>query len=291
MNEAFIKHIETRLSAQTEKNVHVSGIKQVFGGDINVTCMITSKEGNYFIKTNNALHADMYEKEFAALKLLYHTHTLKIPQPIFSGVYEANSYLLMEYLGKGAAGNNLWQQLATGLALLHKNSNSTFGLLYDNYIGTIPQHNKPSADWPTFYAAQRILPLIKLAHDKSLCDKTTVLSAEKFCKKLSSLLPEEAPALLHGDLWSGNKMFTVTEEAAVYDPAIYYGHREMDIAMTLLFGGFPETFYAAYHEAFPLQKDWQQRTDINQLYPLLVHLNLFGRQYYNAVYTILAKYA
>lgn len=145
--------------------------------------------------------------------------------------------------------------------------------------------------WPEFYAEQRIMPLIRQAFDQRKCTQADVQLAEQFCKKLSALIPNESPALLHGDLWSGNRMFTANGEAAVYDPAVYFGHREMDIAMTLLFGGFDDYFYTIYNDVYPLQQGWRQRVAICQLYPLLVHLILFGGHYYNSVKTIIRQYA
>ena len=154
----------------------------------------------------------------------------------------------------------------------------------------MPQQNHLTDTWAELYATQRILPLVQKVFDNQQCTISDVRDTEKLCVKFDDLFPDEPPALLHGDLWSGNVMACANNEAAIYDPAIYYGHREMDIAMTLLFGGFDTAFYRHYQEAYPLQSGWQSRVDICQLYPLLFHLNLFGSSYYGRVKSILNEY-
>jgi fructosamine-3-kinase len=141
-----------------------------------------------------------------------------------------------------------------------------------------------------FYAFNRLLPLIRLAYDQQIVEKSMVQQVEALCKQLPQLFPVEPPALLHGDLWSGNFMVGSNGRACVYDPAVYYGHREMDLAMTRLFGGFDTRFYYAYQAVYPLQPEWQQRIGICQLYPLLVHLVLFGGNYYGSIKEILQSY-
>lgn len=291
MKTSFLQFITSTLNNIEQKEFEIRSSRQVFGGDINSAYLLITNEKNYFIKCNTLAFADMFEKEKDGLQLLGAANTtLQIPAPIHHGTYEQQSFLLMEYLEKGAESKTLWQQLGNGLAQLHQATNSYFGLTYDNYIGSLAQKNTPSNSWTNFYAQQRILPLMQQAFEQHKCTSSDLRLSEEICQKLSNLLPEEPPALLHGDLWSGNRMFTAANKAAVYDPAVYYGHREMDIAMTLLFGGFDATFYTAYNEALPLQKGWQQRTAIYQLYPLLVHLVLFGGNYYKSVKNILNQY-
>ncbi len=134
------------------------------------------------------------------------------------------------------------------------------------------------------------MPLLEQAAANNLCTVDDVKEAERIGSKLSSIFPDEPPALLHGDLWHGNVMACANNEAAIYDPAVYYGNREMDIAMSFLFGGFDKAFYHSYNDVYPLQKGWQQRLHLCQLYPLLVHLVLFGKGYYRRVKDILNEY-
>jgi fructosamine-3-kinase len=288
----FLHHLQSELSLIKNKSVQITGFKQVFGDDINTTYTVTTNEERYFIKLNITNYTDIFQKEMDGLLLLRSAGTcLKIPEPILNGTFGQQSFLLMEYLEKGPESKALWQQLATGLAQLHQTTQNHFGLDCSNYIGSILQNNTPANTWTDFYAHQRILPLMHQAYDQHKCTRADIQLAEQFCNKLPALIPEEPPAMLHGDLWSGNRMFTSNREAAIYDPAVYFGHREMDIAMTLLFGGFDMYFYTIYNEVFPLESGWRERIDICQLYPLLVHLILFGGHYYNAVKSILEKYA
>lgn len=292
MKTELLLHLQSELNHIKNKTIVFTNYREVFGGDINRTYVITTNEENYFVKLNAIALADVLQKEKDGLQLLRSSNTsLKIPEPMLRGTYQQQSYLLMEYLEKGTESKALWQQLAGGLAQLHQSAKNCFGLNYNNYIGTVVQNNTIMTNWAAFYATQRIIPLMQQAYDQHKCTKEDVQLAEQFCNKLPALMPEEQPALLHGDLWSGNRMFTINKEASIYDPAVYYGHREMDIAMTLLFGGFDTHFYAAYNEIFPLQKGWQRRVDICQLYPLLVHLLLFGGHYYTSVKRTLKNYA
>ncbi len=292
LQDTFLHHLQSALSRTKNKTVQITGCHPVPGGDINTTYLLTSGEENYFVKTNTDAWSNMLLKEKEGLVLLRAAKTsLAIPEPLLHGTCEGQSYLLMEYLEKGAESKAGWQQLAAGLAQLHQTSSAYFGLEDNNYIGTIVQHNTPAATWSGFYAQQRIMPLMQQAYNRQLCIKAAIQMAEALCNKLSSLMPVEPPALLHGDLWSGNRMFTATGKAALYDPAVYYGHREMDIAMTKLFGGFDAHFYNAYNEVYPLQAGWRNRTALCQLYPLLVHLLLFGKHYYTGVKDILKQYS
>lgn len=137
---------------------------------------------------------------------------------------------------------------------------------------------------------ERLQPLVKLAYDSGLLDGQDARRMEILYKKLPEILPVEPPSLIHGDLWSGNYMVGNDGNPCIIDPAVYYGHREMDIAMSKLFGGFSPEFYRAYNEEYPMVKGWEKRVELNQLYPLLVHVNLFGEGYNRQVRQILKDY-
>jgi fructosamine-3-kinase len=165
-----------------------------------------------------------------------------------------------------------------------------FGLDADNYIGSLHQKNQHHHTWATFYTQERILPLCKTLFGRGYFSKKELSVAENADVKLNDIFPEEPPALLHGDLWSGNFMIG-KDGPVIYDPAVYYGHREMDIGMSLLFGGFDHEMYKAYEDAWPLEKDWKRRIPATQLYPLLVHAVLFGGNYVGSAAAILSKLA
>lgn len=165
------------------------------------------------------------------------------------------------------------------MAQLHRNSSSQFGWKKNNYIGALLQLNSEREQWWEFYAECRLEPLFAKAFDQGYLESGDRRSLEALINRLEELIPKESPALLHGDLWSGNCISNPKGEPLLIDPAVYYGHREMDLAMMKLFGGFGARVFQAYNEEFPLEKDWEERLSIHQLYPLLVHLNLFGSTY------------
>jgi fructosamine-3-kinase len=151
------------------------------------------------------------------------------------------------------------------------------------------QDNTPHPLWSPFYTQCRIMPFVRQLRDTGLLANRDVTAAENLCKELPSIFPRETPSLLHGDLWSGNFMFTVNGPA-IFDPAVYYGHREMDIGMSLLFGGFDEKFYESYNRVYPFAKGWRQRVPYAQLYPLLAHAVFFGGHYISSVEEILKPF-
>ena len=292
LNPPFVQHISETFTGFFKENITVSEVTRVEGGDINQTFIILTSKGKFFLKLNSALFGhDFFEKEARGLATLANAGALKVPRPLFDGKFHQQIYLVMEYLEKGTAGTDFWRDFGRSIASLHRNSAEQYGLDYNNYIGKIHQQNNHCSGFAEFYASQRIMPLVNKALKHKMLQPADINTAEKLCAKFSHIIPEEKPALLHGDLWKGNFMVAANGHAAVFDPAIYYGHREMDLAMTKLFGGFDNDFYKAYDEAYPLQPGFEERTEILQLYPLLVHLLLFGGPYINSVRTILEKFS
>ncbi len=290
MINALFKHLQEQLSILFGKDIKITDGQRVYGGDINTAFVIITNEGSFFVKQNKASLADMFSKEYNGLKCLKENAVLKVPQPLLCGTFGNNAYLVMEFVQKQTFTKTTWKVLGEGLALLHQQTEQGFGFYESNYIGSLPQSNAICNSWSEFYFTQRIMPLMQKAAANNLCTVNDVKKAERIGSKLPDIFTDEPPALLHGDLWHGNVMACANNEAAIYDPAIYYGNREMDIAMTLLFGGFDEAFYHSYNDSYPLQTGWQQRVSICQLYPLLVHLNLFGSSYYSQVKAILTQY-
>lgn len=287
-NPDFNRHIEKHLQSLSNKKIKILDFISVHGGDINQCYKINTNEGFLFIKLNDAdSYPGMFEAEAEGLNLLRNNSNFAIPKVLINGVYKNKSYLLLEYLSFERNGD--WGLFGKKLAHLHQQSEAMFGLSYDNYIGSLVQSNVQKDNWADFYIQERLLPLFKKAFDLGSLDEVDLNSLERLFTEMPSIYPEEKPSLQHGDLWSGNTAF-FNAIPSIFDPAVYYGHREMDIAMTQLFGGFPKTMYDAYNSIFPLEKSWRSRIEISQLYPLLVHVVLFGGGYIRQVKEILKRY-
>lgn len=262
------------------------------GGDINQAFQIKGTERDVFLKINTvARYPEMFIKEAEALAVLTQNTPLKVPVVIAVGEAGSFQYLLLEWLHKSRPAPGFWQQFAAGLAAMHQVTNASFGWPSGNYIGSLGQENNLTGNWPEFYARQRLLPLAEKLFNQHLFTKSDMQNAESLCGRLARIFPEEPPALLHGDLWAGNFMIATDGQPAIFDPAAYYGHREMDIAMSLLFGGFDSSFYNYYNELYLLEKGWRQRVPVAQLYPLLVHAVLFGGSYIGRCGEILKDWA
>lgn len=265
-------------------------VRSVSGGDIN-QCYSIEADGHYFLKVNKAgLFPQMFAKEANGLKALNGVPKCQVPEVIDHGEAGDLQYLLMTWIERGNPAVDFWEKFGTALATLHQRTQPTFGFREDNYIGNLYQSNTTKMSWEEFYSEHRIIPLVKRLMDNHSVQASLTKKVESLCSKLNSIFPKEKPALLHGDLWSGNFMIAHDGYPAVYDPAVYYGHREMDLGMTKLFGGFDSEFYESYNNTFPLEKDWQQRTELTQLYPLLVHAVLFGGGYVQQVVSIINRF-
>jgi len=283
--------LEENLSSRYKHPVALRSSYSVSGGCINQTEKITTSEGVFFLKWNNAFkYPGMFEAEAKGLKLLKNTGEIFIPEVISSFLVDKYSFLLLEFVNQVDKIKNFWEDFGISLARLHKHSSDYFGLDHDNYIGSLPQNNQKHSDWISFFIEERLEKQIRLARDAGKISANSVNRFEHLFKVLPEIFPEESPALLHGDLWNGNFMVSPQGKACIFDPAVYFGHREMDLAMSKLFGGFSPVFYEAYQQQYPLEKGWQNRLDICNLYPLMVHVNLFGESYINSVESILRKF-
>ena len=261
------------------------------GGCINQGGRIKTTSGNFFLKWNDEKKfPKMFEAESKGLKLLYQQNTLRIPKVIGVGERESYQFLLLEFIDQKSRSKMYWRHLGSGLAGLHQCTEVSFGLDHDNYIGSLKQFNRAHSTWINFFIEQRLNVQVKLAIDTGLSGSDWMKKFETLYTKLPSLLPEEKPSLLHGDLWSGNLITDEKGEPCLIDPAVYFGSREADLAMTRLFGGFDAEFYSSYTEVFPLQKGYEKRVDLYNLYPLLVHVNLFGGSYVHSVENILRAF-
>lgn len=289
IDEITKRELARALSAQLSVKIQINNAERVHGGDINDTFRLETSEGRWFLKMNDARkYPGMFNRELDGLEELRETGALAVPRPLCTGVAGNRGFLVTEYVEKGAAAPDFWESFAAGMARLHQQTQPYYGLQAANYIGSLKQYNTPFSSWPVFYAFNRLMPLARMAYDQHKMEQSVLRQMELLCRRLPALFPDEPPALLHGDLWSGNFLVGTNGKACIFDPAVYYGHREMDMAMTRLFGGFDTRFYYTYQAIRPLESGWQQRIGLCQLYPLLVHLSLFGGSYYNDIKEILA---
>ena len=289
-NQNIINNLGKLFLKQKGWPIIIDELKSVGGGDINEAYRIKTNQKDYFLKLNKPDHfPGMFEAEKLGLDLLLEHSEFAIPKPLFSGKIPECDFLTMEWVELNSQGD--WKKFGKTLASMHHQTHSNFGLDHQNYIGSLHQDNTFEQTWSDFYTNRRLHPLCKKAYDNGQLDRSTMRAFENLYKKLDEIYPIEPPALLHGDLWSGNRAFTSAGIPCVYDPAVYYGHREMDLAMTRLFGGFPDEMYTSYHQNYPLEPGWEERIAIGQLYPLLVHVILFGGGYASQIRSIVGKFA
>jgi len=272
--------IAAQISAITGTPFAVNKTSAIGGGCINQSYRIESNGQCFFVKLNNAGNLSMFEAEAAGLQEIHNSRTLRVPVPVCWGKNEASAWLVLECLEIGSAGSSGAASLGQGLAAMHRFSSEKFGWVRNNTIGTTPQVNKFSSDWIQFWREHRLGYQLRLAQANGYTGKLLTLG-ERLLAELAVFFPGTPPvaSLLHGDLWSGNYAFDSAGQPVLFDPAIYYGGRETDLAMTELFGGFPATFYAAYREAYPLDPGYAIRKTLYNLYHILNHLNLFGGGY------------
>ncbi|MEE9342238.1 MAG: fructosamine kinase family protein [Gammaproteobacteria bacterium] len=272
------QQIENNLSETLGERITLSRPDSVSGGCINQAYRAQSAQQKFFIKMNDETGLEMFEAEAEGLNALGKADGLRIPKPICSGMAEGHAWLVMEDLQIGSTGNQA--ALGEGLAAMHRITADKFGWHRDNTIGATPQINQQETDWVHFWQEHRLGYQLQLAIRRGAGSKLQAMG-EQLLDALPKILADHSPqaSLLHGDLWSGNYAFTQKAEPTIFDPAVYYGDREADLAMTELFGGFGSEFYAAYENAWPLDKGYSSRKKLYNLYHVLNHYNLFGGGY------------
>ena len=272
------QEIEQSLNAALGSSVHLKTQRGLAGGCINQAYRVESSQGPFFVKLNSADSLDMFTAEAQGLEELSQAASLRIPRPVCWGVADRQAFLVLEHLELGGSGSAA--ALGEGLAALHGVTADQFGWYRDNTIGSTPQRNSHSTDWVQFWAEHRLGFQLQRAATNGAGQHLRERGA-RLLEALPALLGERQPeaSLLHGDLWSGNYAYTRAGEPAIFDPAVYYGDRETDLAMTELFGGFGREFYAAYQHAWPLDPGYATRKKLYNLYHVLNHFNLFGGGY------------
>ena len=263
----------------------------VGGGSINQAFHLQTNREHYFVKLNHARrYPGMFEAESEGLRLLSAAEGPKVPEVFATGVASDTAFILMQWLEPGRRNENYSREFGRSLAELHRSTDTSFGLDHDNYIGSLSQSNRRHVSGASFFIEERLYPQAQTALRSGALPASATKDVELLMKNIPSLLPDEKPSLLHGDLWNGNAVTGPDGKAWLIDPAVYYGFRETDLAMTRLFGGFEESFYEAYNESFPLAVGWQSRIELFNLYPLLVHVNLFGGSYAGSFLRSLRRY-
>jgi len=272
------QNIEQGISESTHKKFTIERRISVGGGSINTTYRIEGAGQCYFVKTNTDERLDMFAAEANGLMALAGTKAVRVPKPVCRGMANTHAYLVMEFIAFGNGSNP--HALGKQLAAMHRHTQPKFGWYCDNTIGSTPQINTLSDNWASFFREHRFGFQLKLAalngYGGSLQRK-----GDRLMSDLGLFFEDYSPqpSLLHGDLWGGNHAVDMEGHPVIYDPAVYYGDREADIAMTELFGGFGSAFYAAYHEAWPLDGGYAVRKTLYNLYHILNHANLFGGGY------------
>lgn len=271
-----------KLSELNHQPVILKSSQMLGGGCINQALRLTTSVGDFFVKWNASAPAGMFGKEAAGLNEMRQSENpfLKIPEVIWSKeTDDLPGLLLLEYLQPASETAGFDERLGRGIAQLHRKTARQFGFHHDNFCGTTVQDNTWTDNWPEFYAQRRIGRLVQQIKSARGMTSDDLKTYEKLIARMPLLLSHEtAPSLIHGDLWSGNYMYTA-QGPALIDPACSYADREMELAMMKLFGGFSVSVWNAYHETFPLSYDWQQRIRLYQLYHVLNHYLLFGGSY------------
>lgn len=295
----YFTSLKEALTSFFEMDIGIVRVDRIAGGDTNKAYELTLSNGrSVFVKLNAKDNMDFFAAEAAGLEAIAQTGAIRTPYVFCVGMDESRekySFLLLEYISGRDCIEDYWEKFAQELATMHQASteglveDGRYGLSYDNYIGARKQLNTACDSWVDFFRDYRLRP--QFAHATRYFDTADLKGIDTLLARLDDFLVEpERPSLLHGDLWSGNVIAGNDGKAWLIDPAIYVGHAEADIAMTELFGGFPQRFYDAYREVAPLQPGYSRRCDLYNLYQLLNHLNMFGRGYLPSVRRILKEY-
>jgi protein-ribulosamine 3-kinase len=276
LTTSLIEH----MNAATGQRLSAEAAQPVSGGDINQAYRLQDVDGrDWFLKLNKAGCADMLAAEAAGLKELASAGVIRVPQCMGCGADDQAAWLLLEWLELDNESNSD-AALGKALAVMHRRTNTSFGWQFDNYIGTNLQANSVSTSWTEFYREQRLWPQLHLA-EKNGAGHVLLDYGFLLAERLDDWFKDYAvvPSLLHGDLWGGNKGALADGSSVIFDPAVYYGDREADLAMTHLFGGFADDFYSAYEAEWPLDPGAENRRELYNLYHVLNHFNMFGGDY------------
>jgi len=279
----------------SKKFCHGNSTVQVYdvgGGSINHTYRLVVKNyGKFFLKLNSAKkYPGLFIKEKRGLEFLGNQKIIHVPPVIVCDEIDDCQLLVLGWIEAGFKTGQFWKQFGEQLAALHHLTFPYFGFQEDNYMGALPQQNNHYNSWCEFFVHCRLRPQVELAKGSRLLEEKHLSAFENLYTELNNIFNDEKPALLHGDLWSGNFICDQHSEPVLIDPAVYFGHRSMDLAMTNLFGGFERSFYESYNYHFPFPPIYSEQWDICNLYPLLIHLNIFGAGYLGQIERTLRRF-
>ncbi len=283
--------ISAILAQHIGAGTQIDDLQFFYGGNFNLAVRVKSGHSEYFIKWTQGEHLGLFEAEANNLQLIKNTGAIDVPSVLGVGTLDEKEYLMMECIQSAEKSANYWSDFGHKLANLHQNTGSLgHGLDYPNFLGAAKQDNAWETNGVQFFIEKRLKKQVDAAVYHRRISAELENRFEVLFEKLPNLIPNENSALLHGDLWSGNAMVNDRGEITLVDPCSYFGLREAELAFTTMFGGFPTEFYEAYHRTFPIEKGFHERIPLYNLYPLMVHVNLFGEGYLPAVNKILASY-
>jgi len=283
-SQAVLEAINPLLTSSDDK---ITQCTRMSGGSICQAFKVETGLGQtFFVKTLGNASENFFIREAEGLHTLSQSNQVKTPPVLVANT----AVLIMTYVETSTPNKTFWKRAGEQLANLHKSPQSYFGFEHDNFCGSTPQPNSITDNAFDFFRQSRLLHQVSLTNSQRLLSPADRRKIDQLCYKLVDLIPDEAPSLLHGDLWSGNLICDHDDQPWFIDPATYYSWREIDIAMTTLFGGFGPGFYEAYHYHYPLEPGWKERMEIYNLYPLLNHLNLFGSQYLAPIRSTLNRF-
>lgn len=286
--------IATRIEENTGVTFKLTRHRSIAGGCINRAALLEGSGQRYFVKLNQPALAPMFEAEVQGLKAIQNSRTVRVPDPVCWGIEHDFAFLVLEYVEMGRAHADAYRTFGSKLAALHQTTALQFGWHRDNTIGSTLQVNTRTDTWIEFLRRHRLGYQLQLAADNGI-STSTLTAGERLLNGLESFFHSYAPtpSLLHGDLWVGNFSVDTNDEPIVFDPAVYFGDREADLAMTELFGGFDQSFYDSYKDTWPVDVGYGIRKTLYNLYHVLNHFNLFGGGYgaqaQNMIHRLLAE--
>ncbi len=291
LSQEQYQFISAILSQHLGTQTSIDDLQFFYGGNFNLAVRVKSGATEYFIKWTQGEHLGLFEAEAKNLQLIKQTGAIDVPGVLGVGTLEGKEYLMMECIQSAEKSTNYWSDFGQKLAHLHQHQGvHGHGLDYTNFLGAAKQDNEWESNGVTFFIQKRLKKQVDTALYHRRISAEMESQFEALYEKLPNLIPNESSALVHGDLWSGNAMVNERGEITLVDPCSYYGLREAELAFTTMFGGFPTEFYEAYHQTFPIEKGFHERIPLYNLYPLMVHVNLFGEGYLPAVNKILSSY-